>query len=133
MRDARDLKPSLYTTFQAGATVYVEVTLEESSDGGATYTAKSVASSDITARFRALKRPTVPTSAGYIIDAAMTEVDAANGVVGYYATFSAAYGQVECQIVVVDAGTANATTTTGYRETLWKRWNAEVVEGVLAS
>lgn len=126
-----DLTRSVYDRFVEGRTVYILDTIEESSDGGATWAALNLTSSSLSVRFRAWKRPPVDGASGYIIDQPMTKVTAASGIVGYYATFEAEYGEVECEIVVVDSAvTATGVTTTGYRESLWKRWKAEVVSAV---
>ena len=127
------LTPSVYSTFVEGRTTYILDTLQESSDGGATWTARDVSSATVSVRFRAYKRPIVDGATGVLIDAAMTEVTAASGIVGYYARFDADYGQIECEIVVVDSSVADATTLTGYREVLWKRWKAEVISSVRAA
>lgn len=126
------LSPSVYSVFCEGRTTYVLLTLQESSDGGSTWSAKDVSASSLSVRFRAYKRPIVDGASGVIIDEAMTKVTAASGIVGYYVLFTTDYGQVECEVVVVDSAVTGQATKSTYREVLWRRWKAEVIPAVMA-
>jgi hypothetical protein len=123
---------SRYEEFLEGQTVYVLDTLEDSSDG-ATWAAKDVSSATLSVKFRAQTLPAGTGSSSWIIDQTMTKVDGAAGKVGAYVNFTADYGSVECMIVLVDSAVVNTKTTTGYRETIYKRWEATVRPCVSAS
>ena len=127
------LTPSRYDTFVEGRTTYVRLTLQATTDGGATHSAIDVSSASLSVHLRAFKRPPVDGSASYLVDVTMTKVTAASGIVGGYVEFGADYGQVECEVVLIDTGAVSTVTTSGYREQIIKRWLAEVVSAVRAS
>lgn len=127
------LARSRYETFVEGRTTYVRLTLQTTTDGGATWSAIDVSASSLSVHLRAWKRPPVDGSSSYIVDVTLTKITAASGIVGGYVEFAAEYGQVECEVVLIDTGAASSVTTSGYREQVIHRWLAEVVSAVRAS
>jgi hypothetical protein len=125
--------PSVYAVFVEARSTYVRFTLQDSTDGGSTWSALDVSSSSLSVAFRAFKLPPTDGVAGYLVNSTLTKVTAASGIVGGYVRFTADYGQVQCEVVVIDSGTADANTTSGYREVVYRRWVAEVVPAVKAS
>ena len=124
---------SRYETFVEGRTTYVRLTLQSTTDGGTTWSAIDVSASSLSVHLRAWKRPPVDGSASYLVDVTLAKITPASGIVGGYVEFGADYGQVECEVVLIDTGAASTVTTSGYREQIIKRWLAEVVSAVRAS
>lgn len=117
-----------FHTFEEDRTTLIRGTLKDANDGAA-LSAVDVSSGTVSVRFRAYKMPPA-TDADYLIDGVMTKTDGANGIVTYYATFTSDYGQVACEVVLVDSAVTGQPTPTTYRERVFKKWMARVLPSV---
>ena len=108
----RTSQSSPYDEFEEGQTVYIEETLQDSTDNGATWSAVNLTSATLTVELRAQTFPPGTT--------------AASGIVGKYVRFTGDYGQVELRIVLIDSAVADTTTTSTYRERTFRKWLATV-------
>lgn len=117
-----------YHTFTEDRTRKVRGTIKDADDGDP-LTAVDVSAGTVSVRFRAYKLPAA-TDDDYLIDEVMTKTDGANGIVTVFATFTAAYPQVACEVILVDSAVVNANTPTGYREIEFKKWPAKVLPSV---
>lgn len=115
-----------YEEFDEGQTVYVELSLDDSTDNGATWSDVNLTSSALSVKFRAQSFPPGTGSSAWIIDDTMTKVTAASGIVGAYIRFAADYGQVECRVVLIDSAVVDTATTSGFRERTFRKWQATV-------
>jgi len=125
----RTSQSSPYDEFEEGQTVYIEETLQDSTDNGATWSAVNLTSATLTVELRAQTFPPGTTAASWLTigpDNSMTKVTAASGIVGKYVRFTGDYGQVELRIVLIDSAVADTTTTSTYRERTFRKWLATV-------
>lgn len=117
-------------TFIVDRAKRLRFTVKQSIDGAA-LSVVDLSESTAKVYFRASTLPADSlTASNYLVNSALTKSDGTNGLIDDRVTFTAAYGEVECELTLVDEAVAAATTPSGYREEVLKRWRAEVIASV---
>ena len=108
--------------FYEDQVTYIREQLLETTDGG-TEAGKDISAGTFKVYFRAWTTPQ-----GLVLNTALTKVAGTSGKVYGNITFADGYQRVICRVVLVDEGTADAATLSGFREYAWMEWEERVRE-----